>query len=339
MAKQGRTFDDICKSIRAKQFVPVYFLMGEESYFIDVITNLLIDNVLSESERDFNQIIMYGADTEVSSIINAVRRYPMMSKYQLVVVKEAQLVKDLEFLLNYLNKPLATTVLVINYKYKTLTATNKLVSAVNKIGVVFESRKLYENQVSTFVAKQVQSHSLTIDEKATQMLVDFLGTDLERICKEVDKLNILLSNKDSRRITPELVEHNIGISKDYNNFELQKALAERNSLKANRIIHYFSENPKNNPIQVTLSVLFTFFSNLLICYYTKDRSEVNLASVLGLRPFQLYDYKTGLRNFSAMKVFQIIGEIRRTDARSKGVENTSVSNYDLLKELLFTILH
>jgi len=339
MAKQGRTFDDICKSIRAKQFVPVYFLMGEESYFIDVITNLLIDNVLSESERDFNQIIMYGADTEVSSIINAVRRYPMMSKYQLVVVKEAQLVKDLEILLNYVNKPLATTVLVINYKYKTLTATNKLVSAVNKIGVVFDSRKLYENQVPTFVAKQVQSLSLTIDEKATQMLVDFLGSDLERICKEVDKLNILLSNKDSRRITPELVEHNIGISKDYNNFELQKALAERNSLKANRIIHYFSENPKNNPIQVTLSVLFTFFSNLLICYYTKDRSEANLASVLGLRPFQIYDYKTGLRNFSAMKVFQIIGEIRRTDARSKGVENTSVSNYDLLKELLFTILH
>ncbi|WP_099465296.1 DNA polymerase III subunit delta [Parabacteroides provencensis] len=340
MAKKEYNFEEICRNITAKKFQPVYVLMGDEPFFMDRITDLLIDSVLEESERDFNQIIMYGADTDASAIINAARRFPMMSNYQLIVVREAQMVRDIELLTNYVKNPLASTVLVINYKYKNLDRRKSLAAATEKTGVLFESKKVPDYKMPTFIISLMKQRAIDIDMKASQMLSDFLGNDLSRLNKELDKLAILLPEKDLKRITPEMIEQNIGISKEYNNFELIKALASKDILKANRIAQYFEKNPKNNPIQMTLPVLFNYFSNLLICYYTKDRSEAGLMAALGLRGnFQVKDYITGLRNYPAMKVFNLIGDIRTTDARSKGVENSSATDSDLLKELLFKILH
>ena len=340
MAKKENTFEEICRDIVAKKFQPVYILMGEEPFFMDRITDLLPENVLSESEKDFNQMIMYGADTDAAMIINAARRFPMMSEYQLVVVREAQLVRDIELLTNYVKSPLKSTVLVINYKYKTLDRRKTLASATDKTGILFESKKIPDYKMPAFIVSFMQQRSIGIDPKAAQMLSDFLGNDLSRLNKELDKLALILPEKVAKRITPELIEQNIGISKEYNNFELIKALAVKDVLKANRIAQYFEKNPKSNPIQMTLPVIFNYFSNLLICYYTKDRSETGIMTALGLRgTFQVKDYMTGLRNYPAMKVFNLISDIRTTDARSKGVENTSVSDADLLKELLYKILH
>lgn len=340
MAKKEYTYEEICRDIIAKKFAPVYVLMGEEPFFMDQITDLLITHVLDDSERDFNQIIMYGSDTDSASIMNAVRRFPMMSKYQLVVVKEAQLIRDIEILSNYVKNPLMSTVLVINYKYKNLDKRKALAVGTEKVGILFESKKIPDYKMPSFIVSFMQQRSISIDNKAAQMLADFLGNDLSRLNKELEKLILLLPEKGVRRISPELIEKNIGISKEYNNFELIKALSIKDILKANRIIQYFEKNPKNNPIQMTLSILFNYFSNLLICYYTKDRSDAGLMAALGLRgAFQVKDYQQGLRNYSAMKVFNLIHEIRMMDARSKGVENNSVSDADLLKELLYKILH
>lgn len=340
MAKNESTYEGICQDIRSKKFAPVYVLMGDEPFFIDQITDLLLENVLDESERDFNQVMLYGADIDAVTIINAARRFPMMSKYQLIVVREAQLVRDIEVLANYVKKPLMSTVLVLNYKYKTLDRRKSLATATDKVGVLFESKKIPDYKMPAFITSLMQQRLIGIDGKAAQMLADFLGNNLSRLSKELDKLVLLLPENGAKRITPELVEQNVGISKEYNNFELLKAIATKDVLKANRIAQYFEKNPKNNPIQATLPVLFNYFSNLLICYYAKDRSENGLMAALGLRgTFQVKDYVLGMRSYPAMKVFNIIHDIRITDARSKGVDNSSASDAELLKELLYKILH
>ncbi len=340
MAKKEHTFESICTNIRKRQFSPVYFLMGEEPYFIDRITDLLLETVLTETEKDFNQVILYGADTSAVQVINAARRFPMMSEYQLVVVREAQQIRDIELLSNYVKNPLVSTILVINYKYKTLDRRKSLASAVDTSGILFDSKKIPDYKMPGFISALLQQRSVGIDQKSSQMLSDFLGNDLNRLAKELDKLSVLMPENAPKRITPELIEQNIGISKEYNNFELLKAIHSRDVLKANRIIGYFEKNPKNNPIQATLPVLFNYFTNLLICFYSKDRSETGIMTALGLRnPYQVKDYQAGLRNFSALKVFHIIGEIRRADARSKGVDNLSVSDAGILQELIYTILH
>ena len=340
MAKKEISYESICKEIAERKFSPIYVLMGEEPFFIDQITDLLIENVLAEEERDFNQSIFYGADADAVSVINAARRFPMMSEYQLIVVKEAQLMRDIELLNAYAKHPLTSTVLVINYKYKTLDRRKSLAAAVEKNGILFESKKIPDYKMPGFITGLLQQRSLAIDAKAAQMLSDFLGNDLNRLSKELDKLAIVMAQMGSKRVTPELVERNIGISKEYNNFELIKALATKDVLKANRIAQYFEKNPKTNPLQMTLAVLFNYFSNLLIAYYSKDRSEAGLMAALGLRSaFQLKDYQMGMRHYSAMKVFLSIGEIRKADAASKGVDNASASDADLLKELLYKIMH
>ncbi len=340
MAKKEYTFEEICRDIVACKFQPVYILMGEEPFFIDRITDLLIGNVLSDAERDFNQVIMYGADTDAGAIINAARRFPMMAERQLVVVREAQLVRDIDLLTAYVKNPLQSTILVVNYKYKNLDRRKSLAAAAEKIGVLFESKKIPDYKMPGFITSLMQQRSISVDPKAAQMLSDFLGNDLSRLSKELDKLALILPEKAPKRVTSELVEQNIGISKEYNNFELIKAIAVKDILKANRIAQYFEKNPKNNPIQMTLPIIFNYFSNLMICHYAKDKSETGLMVELGLRgTFQVKDYMSGLRNYSAMKVFNLISEIRTTDARSKGVENTSTADADLLKELLYKILH
>jgi len=342
MAKIEYTYEEICREIKARKFYPVYFLMGEEPYFIDRITDLLLNTVLKEDELDFDRIILYGADTNDIDVLNAVRRYPMMSDHLLVVVREAQLIKkgDLDILTNYVKNPLKSTILVINYKKK-LDRRKALALAVEKNGILFESKKIPDYKLGDYIMQTMRQRSIATDEKAALMLAEFLGNDLDVLNRELDKLLIFLSDSPVKKITPELIERNVGISKDFNNFELQSAIATKNILKANRIAQYFERNPKNHRIQATLPVLFNYFSNLLICHYSTDTSESGLMKTLGLRyPSQIKEYKIGLRNFTAKKAFDAIHEIRLADARSKGVDTTSsLSDGDILKELLYKILH
>ncbi len=340
MAKKASSFSDIIKQIKAKDYSPVYVLMGEEPYFIDEITNLLVESVVREDAKDFDQLIIYGSDTDVGTVINTARRFPMLGEKQLVVIKEAQQLRDIEQLALYVKQPLASTVLVINYKYKKLDGRKALAVSADKNGILFESKKVPDYKMPPFITSLLQSKHVGIDEKGAQMLTDYLGNDLARLVKELEKLSIVLADKGSNRITPELIEENIGISKDYNVYELLKAISVKDILKSNRIIDYFAKNPKNNPIQFTLPVIFNYFSNLLICYYSKDRSERGIMQALNLRvPFQTRDYLSGLKHYNAMKVFNLISEIRLADAQSKGVDNPSVDDAQIMKLLLYKILH
>ena len=339
MAKQELTYDDIMASLKARQFVPIYLLMGEEGYFTDEISNYIIDHILTNHEKEFNLTIAYGADVDIATIINAAKRYPMMAEYQVVVVKEAQNVKNLEELAFYIQKPLKSTILVICYKNGNIDRRKKWVADVAKEGVVFESKKLKDYQLPNFINSYMRLKGLEMVPKATQMMVDFVGADLGRMTGELDKL-IITQPKGERYVTPEQIERNIGISKDYNGFELRNAIIEKDILKANRIIKYFAENPKSNPLQMNLALLFSFFSNLFMAYYASEKSEAGVASFLGLKSsWAAKDYVSAMRKYSGSKVMYILHEIRMTDARSKGIDNNSVDEADLMRELVFKILH
>ena len=339
MAKQEYTYEGIIRELQAKQYRTVYYLMGDEAFYIDKIADYIIDNVLTDTEKEFNQTILYGADVDAATIINAAKRYPMMSEYQVIVVKEAQAVHNMEELVFYLQKPLQSTILVLCHKHGSLDKRKKLAAEIEKVGVLYESKKLKEAQLPAFIASYIKQKGFDIDQKATAMLAEFVGTDLSRLVGEMEKL-IITSSKNSTKITPEQIEKNIGISKDYNNFELRSALVEKDVLKANKIVKYFEENPKTNPIQMTLSLLFGFYSNLMMAYYAPEKSEQGIAAFLGLKnPWQAREYMAAMRKYSGIKTMQIISEIRTTDAKSKGVENSSLSDGDLLRELVFKILH
>lgn len=339
MAKQELTCEDILKELRAKQYRPIYYLMGEESYYIDMIADYIASNVLSETEKEFNLTVLYGADVDVATIINASKRYPMMCEYQVIIVKEAQAIRNMEELTFYLQKPLTSTILVVCHKHGTLDRRKKLAAEIEKKGVLFESKKIKEAQLSAFISSYMKRKGIDVDPKAIAMLSDFVGTDLSRLTGELEKLIITLPT-NQKRITPEQIEKNIGISKDYNNFELRSALVEKDILKANKIIKYFEENPKSNPIQMTLSLLFSFYSNLMLAYYAPDKTEQGIAAMLGLKtPWQARDYMAAMRKYSGVKTMQIVSEIRYADAKSKGVNNPSVSDGDILRELVFNILH
>lgn len=340
MAKQELTYEEVMSDLRAKHYAPVYYLMGDESYYIDMISNYIIDNVLTDDEKEFNLTVAYGSDVEISTIINAAKRYPMMSEYQVVVVKEAQNVKNMDELAFYLQKPLKSTILVICHKNGTVDRRKKFVAEIGKCGgVIYESKKLKDYQLPPFITAYMKQKGLEMDPKATQMMADFVGADLSRMTGELDKL-VITQPSGSKKVTPEQIERNIGISKDYNNFELRNALVEKDVLKANRIIKYFAENPKTNPLQMTLAILFSFYSNLFMAYYAPQKNDVGIAAFLGMRsPWAAKEYVTAMRNYSGVKVMQILREIRYTDARSKGVGNNSVSDADLLRELVYKILH
>lgn len=339
MAKQELSCDDILKELRAKQYRPIYYLMGEESYYIDLIADYITDNVLSETEKEFNLTVVYGADVDIATVINAAKRYPMMSEYQVVIVKEAQAIRNMEELSFYLQKPLNSTILVICHKHGTLDKRKKLVAEVEKVGILFESKKIKDSQLPAFINSYMKRKGIDMEPKASAMLADFVGTDLSRLTGELEKLIITLS-AGQKRVTPEQIEKNIGISKDYNNFELRSALVEKDILKANKIIKYFEENPKTNPIQMTLSLLFNFYSNLMLSYYSPEKTEQGIASWLGLKsPWAARDYLTAMRRYNGVKTMQIIGEIRYADAKSKGINNASMSDGDILRELVFKILH
>ena len=330
MAKQELTCDDILKELGAKQYRPVYYLMGEESYYIDLIADYITNNVLNETEKEFNLTVVYGADVDVATVINAAKRYPMMSEHQVVVVKEAQAIRNMEEL---------STLMVICHKHGTLDRRKKLAAEIEKVGVLFESKKIKEVQLPAFISSYMKRKGVDMEPKATAMLADFVGSDLSRLTGELEKLIITLP-AGQRRVTPEQIEKNIGISKDYNNFELRSALVEKDILKANKIIKYFEENPKTNPIQMTLSLLFNFYSNLMLAYYAPDKSEQGVANMLGLKTtWQAKDYIAAMRKYTGVKTMQIVGEIRYADAKSKGVKNSSMTDGDILRELVFNILH
>lgn len=339
MAKQELTCDDILKELKSRQFRPIYYLMGEESYYIDLIADYITDNILNDTEKEFNLTVVYGADVDVATVINAAKRYPMMSEHQVVVVKEAQSIRNIEELSYYLQKPLNSTILVVCHKHGTLDRRKKLAAEIEKKGVLFESKKIKEAQLPVFISSYMKRKGIDMEPKATAMIADFVGSDLSRLTGELDKLIITLP-ANQKRVTPEQIEKNIGISKDYNNFELRSALVEKDVLKANRIIKYFEENPKTNPIQMTLSLLFNFYSNLMLAYYAPDKSDQGIANMLGLKtPWQSRDYTAAMRKYSGVKTMQIIGEIRYADAKSKGINNSSMNDGDILRELVFKILH
>ena len=292
MAKQELTCDDILKELRAKQYRPIYYLMGEEDYYIDLIADYIEENVLTDEEKEFNQTVMYGGDVDnIATVINAAKRYPMMAEHQVIIVKEAQAVRGMEELTYYLQKPLLSTILVLCHKHGVLDRRKKLAGEIEKAGgVVFESKKVREAQLPAFISSYLKRKGVDIEPKASQMVAEFVGTDLSRLTGELEKLVITLP-KGLTRVTPEQVERNIGISKDYNNFELRAALVEKDVLKANRIVKYFEENPKGNPIQMTLSLLFSFFSNLMMAYYAPEKSEHGIAAFLDLKsPWQAREY-------------------------------------------------
>jgi DNA polymerase-3 subunit delta len=312
--------------------------MGEEPYFIDVITNYIADNALAEHEKAFNQTIMYGKDTTIYAVMDAAKRYPMGALHQVVIVKEAQLLSDIDQLHYYAEKPLKSTILVIAYKYKTLDKRLKLYKSLEKTAVVLESTKLYENKIPDWIDTYLSKSSYTIVPAASKLLSDYLGTDLGKIANELDKLMIVLSSGKERQITPEHIERNVGISKDYNVFELQNALSEKNILKANRIVNYFAANPKDNPIIVVISTLFGYFVKVLTYHYLADKS--NAASALKVNPYFVRQYEAASRKYPAAKVVQIISILREYDVKSKGAEGTmSASNGDLMREMVFKILH
>lgn len=327
----------IISDIKGGNLKPIYFLMGEEPYYIDKISDYIEDNVLDESEKGFNQVVMYGRDVSIDEIIASAKRYPMMAEKQVLIVKEAQdLSRSIEKIEAYAENPQPTTVLVFNYKYKKLDKRKKAYKAIVKNGLIFESKKLYENQVSDWIRQVLNSKKFTIEPKAAQMLVEFLGTDLSKISNELEKLISVLPKETI--ISDIHIEENIGISKDYNNFELQKAVGGKDIVKANKIINYFSQNPKSNPLVMTISLLNNFFTQLLLFHGLKDKSKASVAKNLGVNPYFVDDYVSAARNYPMRKVSQVIGLLREADVKSKGV-GANQTQGDILKELLFKILH
>ncbi len=339
MAKQELlSHIQILSNLKQKKYSPVYFLMGDEPYYIDVISDYIQDNLLDAGEKEFDQTIVYGKDVEIQSVINAAKRYPMMAQYQVLIVKEAQLIKAWDDLIYYLQNPLKSTILVFCYKYGAPDKRKKWFQELGKIGVVYESSKLRDYEVPGWISNYCKSKNVGIDDKASAMLSEFLGTDLSKLVNELEKL-ILTKSADSSRITPELIEKNIGISKDFNVFELQAALINKDVLKANRIIRYFAENKKANPMVLVLSQLFKFFSDLMIYHYLSDKNPASVASELKVNPYFVKDYQKAAQVFGAWKTMNIISYIRETDARYKGIGDTGTDEGDLMKELVFKMLH
>jgi len=328
----------ITNDIKNGLIKPIYFLMGEEPYYIDKLTEFIENNILTEDEKAFNQLIMYGRDVSIEDIVGAAKRYPMMAERQVIVVREAQeLIKTIDKLVSYAENPQPTTVLVFAYKYKTLDKRKSLVKIIQKNGLLFESKTMYENQVGTWISKILKGKGYQIEPKATAMLVEFLGTDLSRINNELQKLQIILPKGTT--ISPSHIEENIGFSKDFNVFEFRKAIGERNQLQAYRIADHFAQNRKEYPMVLTTGMVFSFFSSLLQYHGLKDKSAGNVSRILKVNPYFVKDYDVALKNYPMRKVSGIVSTLREVDIRSKGVGANQLHESDLLKEMLAKIFN
>lgn len=335
------TFDAIMRDLKSGKYAPVYILMGDESYYIDRITDYIAENVLDPDGRDFNQTVVFGADTTAAQVVDMAKGYPVMpAAHRVVIVKEAQGLKSLDALERYFEKPLASTLLVIAYKNGTIDRRKKVVGKAEAVGVVFESKKKRDYELPTFIETYLKKNHVAIDPKSAAMIAEHIGADLSRLISELDKVMISLPD-DNRRVTPDIVEREIGVSKEFNIFELKTAIIERNVFKANQIVKYFDKNPKAGSLFSCLPLLYTFFQNLMVAFYAPDKNnDNNLAAFLELKSvWALKDYRVGMRNFSAMKTLQILAKIRETDAKSKGLDSLNTSTDDLMRELIFFILH
>ncbi len=338
--KTGATFENIMRDLKARKFSPIYILMGEEAYFIDKISDYIAENVLQPEERDFNQNIVFGSDVNAAQVADLAKGYPMMSEYRVVIVKEAQNIRAAEPLEKYLEKPVISTILVLCHKNGSIDRRKKLISKAEAAGVVFESKKKRDYELPGFIEGYLLKYKVAIDNKSASMIADHIGSDLGRLTSELDKLQISLP-EDDRRVTPEIVEEQIGVSKDFNAFELRNAIVNRDIFKANQIINYFDRNPKAGSIFAFLPLLFNYFQNLMLSYYAPNRNNENsVAQFLDLRSvWAVKDYMVGMRNYTGMKTMQIISKFREIDAKSKGIDNPNTSSGELMKELIFFILH
>ena len=336
-----KEFQRVLKNVRDKDFKPIYFLSGPETYFIDVITNYIEKNALSEEEKSFNQTIIYGKDVEKrddwNKVTDSLKRYPMMSEKQVVIIKEAQVIKDLkEQLIEYLQNPMETTIFVVCYKYKT-TTDQKLLSLIKSKGIFFLSKELSENKVSNWVSEFLRRRDFKITQKASFLLTEYLGNDLSKISNELEKLTLVI--KPDTEINTKDIEENIGISKDYNTFELINALGTKNNLKAYKIAQYFADNAKQHPIPLTIGTLFNYFGKILSIHYLKDKNPRNIASQLGLNPFYVDQYINGARLYPPAKCAHIIRYIREADNQWKGIGASTIKDGEVLKELIYKILN
>ena len=332
------TYESLMSEIKQRKFKPIYLLMGEEPYYIDKVTQFLEDNILTPEEKDFNQTVVYGIDSNAAQIADMARRFPMMAQYQVVIVKEAQNMKGWDRLIPYFQKPQPTTILVFCYKHGKPDSRKTFMKEMMKNAVVFDSVKKKDREIPVFVENYLKEKNATIDPKAKQMVADAVGNDLSRLASELDKT--LIDIGDERKVTPEIVESKIGISKDYNAFELRDAIARKDVLKANKIVKYIDSNPKTASLYAFLPGLFNFFQNLMIVHHTADKSEKGVAAALNFKStWPARDYLYALNSYSRTKTMEIIHQIRAVDARSKGIDNPNTSPGDLLKELVYFILH
>ena len=338
MAEKGAVrFDDLMADLRNRIYSPVYLLHGEESYFIDTVADYIEENVLNESEKEFNQTIAYGKDSNVANLIGYAKRFPMMANYQVLIIREAQDLDKIEDLQSYVENPLSSTLLVICYKYGKLDKRKGLYKAIEKRGVAFESARLYDNKVPEWITDFLKQRGYTISHKAAALLTEFVGADLGKIVNELQKL--LINLPAGTEITDAIIEKNIGISKDFNVFELQKALAQRDVVRANRIIFHFAANLRENPLVKILPILFAFFSKVLAYHFLTDRSTNSVAAALGVKPFFVTDYQQAARTFPVGRTVEIIALLREYDLKAKGVDNASATDGELMKELVFRLLH
>ena len=335
--KNSISFENLLSDLKNRIYHPVYLLHGEESYFIDAISDFIEQNVLSDLEKEFNQTIAYGKDSNVQTLMTYARRFPMMANYQVLIVKEAQDLDKIEEFLPYVENPLTSTILVLCYKYSKFDKRKVLFKAIEKIGVAFESAKFYDNKVPEWISDYLRQRQYSITPKAAAMLTEFLGADLGKIVNEIQKL--LINIPAGSEITEGYVEKNIGISKDFNVFELQKALAARNVAKADQIILYCAANPRENPLVKVIPFLFSYFAKVLTYHFLPDKSRNSVAAALSVNPFFVADYQQAARSFPPGKTMAIISTLREYDLKAKGVNNASVGDGELMKELIFKILH
>lgn len=334
------TYDGIMRDLKNDVFAPIYILMGDESYYIDQISNYIQSHALPADLQAFDQTVVFGADVSGSQIADLAMQFPMMAPRRVIIVKEAQGLRSMDKLERYAQNPQPKTVLVVCYKNGVLNRRTKFVAAVEKNGVVFESKKLREWQLPGHIRSYLQAKKFSIDDKSAAMIADNVGADLNRLYSELDKLVISLP-ADEKRITPEMVERNIGVSKDFNSFELRDAIVNRNIVKANMIIKYFDNNPKAGSLFSFLPLLFSYFQNLMLAYYAPNNKDQDaLAAYLDMKNvWGVKDYLVGMRNYTGRKTLQILQKLREIDAKSKGLDNPSTSVGDLMKELIFFILH
>jgi len=330
------TTNQLITDIKEGKIAPIYFLMGDEAYYIDAISDYIESNVLAEEEKGFNQMVLYGKDVSVQDIVSNAKRYPMMAERQVIIVKEAQnLIKTIEQLVDYAKNPQPTTVLVFNYKYKTLDKRKALYKTLSKAAVVFESKKIYEDKIPSWIQSFLRSKQISITPKAALMLTEFLGNDLSKIANELNKLEIVVGAK--KEITPDIIEENIGISKDYNNFELQKALGNLDHKKAYQIVHYFAQNSKQHPFVLTISILYLYFTKLMTLHTVRDRNPGTVAKALGVNPYFVNEYIAVSRNYPMKRISGVLQTLRTYDTKSKGV-GANLSPKDLYNELIYNIL-